>query len=102
VVKGRNRYSKEFKFKVALEAIRGEKQIAEIATEFKVHANMIGVWKRQLLERGAEVFETGRSADERQREEAGERLVNTIGHQQIEIDWLKKKLGLSHAWRDGV
>lgn len=98
----RNRYGKDFKFKVALEAVKGEKQISQIAGEFKVHPNMVSQWKRQLLEKGAEVFESGRSSEDEEREDATERLVNTIGHQQIQIDWLKKKLGLSNSWRGGV
>jgi transposase-like protein len=82
----RNRYTKEFKFKVALEAIKGEKQLAELSAEFKVHPTMISTWKRQLLEKGAEVFDAiGAKAE--------------IGHQQVKIDWMKKKLGISDRGR---
>lgn len=98
----RNRYSKDFKFRVALEAIRAEKTVSELASEYKVHANMISTWKRQLLERGSQVFDPGRSAGEQDREEAAERLVTTIGKQQIQIDWLKKKLGVSDTWSVGL
>jgi transposase-like protein len=91
----RNRYTKEFKFKVALEAIKGEKQLSELATEFKVHPNMISTWKSQLLEKGSDVFDSKNQKAEGEREAATEDLIRTIGHQQVKIDWLKKKLGLS-------
>lgn len=98
----RNRYSKDFKFKVAIEAVKAEKTLTELASEYKVHANMISTWKRQLLEHGSQVFDSGRSANEQDREEASERLVKTIGKQQIQIDWLKKKLGISDMWSGGL
>ncbi len=49
----RNHYTKEFKFKVAIAAIKGEKQLTEHAAEFKVHQTLISNWKRQLMEQGA-------------------------------------------------
>lgn len=97
----RNRYSKEFKLKVALEAIKGEKQLSELAAEYKVHATMISNWKRQLLEKGAAVFSFRAQKDEEEQQEVKEDLIRTIGHQQVQIDWLKKKLGLSDSWRGG-
>lgn len=98
----RNRYTKEFKFKVALEAIKGEKQLSELAAEYKVHAVMISNWKRQLLENGAAVFGTRAQKAEEEQQNVSEDLIRTIGHQQVQIDWLKKKLGLSDSWRGGL
>ena len=96
----RNRYTKEFKFKVAIEAVKGERQLSEIAAEFKVHSVMVSNWKRQLLEHGAEVFASGTQKIEQDHQETTEALIHTIGHQQVQIDWLKKKLGLSDTWRN--
>jgi transposase-like protein len=91
----RTRRTKEFKFKVALEAIEGEMQIAEIAAKYSVHPNQVTEWKKQLLEKGAEVFSTaGEKKDERGQLDKAERLYKTIGHQAVRIDWLKKKLGI--------
>ena len=95
----RNRYTKEFKFKVAIAAIKGEKQLSELAAEFKVHQTLISNWKRQLMEQGSGIFDSKPSKTESESEAAQEDLVKTIGHQTIQIDWLKKKLGISESWR---
>lgn len=95
----RNHYTKEFKFKVAIAAIKGEKQLSELAAEFKVHQTLISTWKKQLMEQGAGVFETKPSKTEAQADAIKEDLVKTIGHQTIQIDWLKKKLGISEPWK---
>jgi transposase-like protein len=91
----RTKRTKEFKFKVAIEAIKGELQIAEIAAKYSVHPNQVTEWKRQLLEKGAEVFASSGEKGERNQQETSERLYKTIGHQAVQIDWLKKKLGIS-------
>ena len=89
----RNHYTKEFKFKVAIAAIKGEKPLSELAAEFKVHQTLISNWKRQLMEQGAGVFDTkGQKADQ-DPVAVSEELVKTIGHQTIQIDWLKKSSG---------
>jgi len=86
----RNRYTKEFKFKVALEAIKGEKQLSELAAAYKVYAVMISNWKRQLLENGSDVFGSRAQKTEEEQQNVSEDLIRTIGHQQVQIDWLKK------------
>ena len=48
---GRKKYSKELKARIALDAIKGQKTIAELASEYGVHANQIPIWKKQLAER---------------------------------------------------
>ena len=47
---GRKKYSKELKARIALDAIKGQKTIAELASEYGVHANQISIWKKQLLD----------------------------------------------------
>ena len=88
----RSYYTKEFKFKVAIAAIKAEKQLSELAAEFKVHQTLISTWKRQLLDQGSAVFENTPKKADVQAEAVQEELVKTIGHQTIQIDWLKKKL----------
>lgn len=89
----RNRYSKEFKAKVALAAIKGQKTVNELASEYEVHVSQISTWKKQALEALPEVFGRGQEREEAQREAERDRLYQQIGKLQVEVDWLKKKTG---------
>jgi putative transposase len=53
----RKRYDKEFKAKVASEALKGEKTLQELATIYAIHPNMIALWKKQLVERAFMIYE---------------------------------------------
>lgn len=90
----RRRFSADFKAKVALEAIKGQKTVAELAGEHGVHANQITQWKKQLLESLPEVFGRRRERDAAQQAELTDRLYQQIGQLKVELDWLKKKSGL--------
>lgn len=94
MAKKRTNRSKDFKFKVALEAVKGEKQIAEIAEEYNVHPNQVSQWKKQLMENGSELFSPTTGNAEKEHEAERERLYKTVGKQQVTIDWLKKNLGI--------
>lgn len=91
----RIRRTKDFKFKVAIEAIKGSKQVSELANDFGVHPQQITEWKKDLLEHGAEIFATATERDSRRIEEERDELYRTVGHQKVQIDWLKKNLGVS-------
>lgn len=90
----RRRFSAEFKAKVALDAVRGNKTLAQLADEHEVHANQITQWKKQLLESLPAVFGRRREQDAAQQEELTSRLYQQIGQLKVELDWLKKKSGL--------
>lgn len=60
----RRNHGAEFKAKVALAAFRGDKTLAELATQFDVHPHQITEWKKQLLERAGELFDGPRRKDE--------------------------------------
>lgn len=89
----RRRHSSEFKAKVALEAVKGQKTLNELATEFGVHPVQIAQWKRQLLEASPAAFEGGgtSSRKERGQEQLIEQLYQQIGQLKVEVDWLRKK-----------
>ena len=89
----RKRYSKEFKAKVALEAIKGQKTANEIASEYEVHISQINTWKKQLLAGLPEVFGGKTKRAEAEHEVERDRLFQQIGRLQVEVDWLKKKTG---------
>ncbi len=91
----RNRYDAIFKAKVALEAINGERTIAEIASECGVHPNQITKWKKQLLEEAPEIFSQGRKQKKRKTEDLESELYKQIGQLKVELDWLKKNLNYS-------
>ena len=87
----RRRYDSAFKAKVALEAIKGERTIAEIASECGVHPNQIVKWKKQLLEEASEIFTGSRKQTKRKTEDLESELYKQIGKLKVELDWLKKK-----------
>ena len=65
-----------FRAKVALAALRGDKTLAELSTEYGVHANVIGQWKKQLLENAGELFE-GKREKRKKKESKKERKATT-------------------------
>ena len=88
----RKSYDKKFKAKVALETVRGEKTIQEIATAFSIHPNLVSLWKKQLLESADMVFEKeGKEKDDKEKEERENTLYRQIGQLQVENEFLKKK-----------
>ncbi len=89
----RKRYTKEFKAKVALEALKSQKTVNEIASEFGVHASQINGWKRLMLAGLPQVFDRGGERREAANEAERDRLYCQIGKLQVEVDWLKKKTG---------
>lgn len=89
----RRKFSKEFKAKVALEAIKGQRTVNELAKEFTVHPNQISKWKKQALGSLPEVFGNGKDAKAEQLEEERDRLYKKVGQLQVEVDFLKKNIG---------
>jgi len=90
----RRRFSSEFKAKVALEVIKGQRTLAELASEHAVHANQITSWKKQLLASLPEVFGRRRVEDAVTQAALEDRLYQEIGRLKVELDFLKKKSGL--------
>lgn len=89
----RRKFSKEFKAKVALEAIKGQRTINELAQEFRVHPNQIGLWKKQALASLPEVFGSGKDREHEQMEMERDRLYRKVGQLQVQVDFLKKNIG---------
>ena len=91
----RKQYSAQFKARVALEALKEQSTLAELASRFEVHPTLIGQWKKQLREGGPRVFADRRQQEQRERadEELQAQLYQQIGQLKVELDWLKKKVG---------
>ena len=88
------KYSSDFKVKVALDAIREQKTLNEISSEYGVHTTQITQWKKQVLDELPQIF--ARKGDERTRSEEAliASLYQEIGQLKVELDFLKKKSGL--------
>jgi transposase len=87
----RKQHSAPFKAQVALAAYKGEKTVAELASQYDIHATLIHGWKKQLLAGAAEIFGGKAKADEKEAETLQAQLFEQIGRLQMELDWAKKK-----------
>ncbi|MDY6972888.1 MAG: hypothetical protein SV775_11220 [Thermodesulfobacteriota bacterium] len=81
-----------FKAKVALEALKGEKSLAQLSSEFGVHANQISQWRKQLPKELPNLFSDRRKKQDRDQEDLISELYRQIGQLKVELDWLKKKV----------
>lgn len=91
----RKQHSAEFKARVALEAVRGEHTVAELAARYEVHPTMIHTWKRELVEHAGELFKRGREREHKDRDAEMAELYRQIGQLKVERDFLAKVPGLS-------
>jgi putative transposase len=87
----RKNYSSAFKAKVALEAVKKEKTIAQLSSEYGVHANQINQWRKRLLEELPDIFSKKRQKKEKDNEDLQDELYRQIGQLKVELDWFKKK-----------
>lgn len=90
----RKSYSAAFKSRVALDAVKGEKALSELASQHQVYPNQIRSWKQALVTGLPDIFSDKRRRRERDTEEEKARLYEQIGRLKVEVDWLKKKSGL--------
>ena len=90
----RKNFSAEFKGKVALEAIKDQKTVNEIASENGIFPNQVIKWKKELVDRISELYSENKSKEIKQNEELVPNLYQQIGQLKVEVDWLKKKSGI--------
>jgi transposase len=86
----RRRFSSEFKAKVALEAIKGHETVAELATRHALHPTQIAAWKREAVEKLAQVFDEKNVARDQNRDAELTKLHAKIGQLVVERDFLSK------------
>jgi transposase len=89
----KKQYSPQFKAKVALEAVRGEKTVPELAAQYEIHPTVINKWKRKLLEEAEQVFSEESSS---QKDKVGtqaqlDELYRQIGQLKVEKDFLANR-----------
>jgi len=92
----RKQYDSQFKATVALEVVKNQKTIAQIASEYSVHPNQVGKWKKQLLQELPKVFSNRQTSSDKANEKLIDELYRQIGQLKVELDWLKKKSALLH------
>jgi putative transposase len=90
----RKQHTGAFKSQVAIAAIRGEKTISELSSEYGVHPTVINRWKKQALESLPQTMLNRADAAGAEQAELISRLYQEIGQLKVELDWLKKKSGL--------
>ncbi len=87
----RKQYEAAFKAKVAIAALKGDKTIAQLSSEYGVHPNQIFRWRQELLDRLPEIFSDRKPRAEQNHEQIEAELYRQIGQLKVELDWLKKK-----------
>jgi len=92
--KSRRKFSADFKAKVVIESLKEKNTIESLARKYELHPNQITIWKKEFLDKAANIFgsEEDRSVDKKEQEALLDKLYNQIGKQNVEIEWLKKKL----------
>ena len=92
----RRQHSGEFKAKVVLEALRGERTINESAGEYGVHPLQMTQWKKVALEALPQLLASRRGTRPKEEEALKAAHYQQIGQLKVELEWLKKKVGLGH------
>lgn len=90
----RRQHPPAFKAKVAIEAIKEDKTVSELSSQFSVHPTQIKKWKDKLESEAQTLFNSHQVDRERDREEENSKLYEQIGKLQVQNQWLKKKLGI--------
>ena len=90
----RKQHKPEFKARVALEALKGEQTVSELASRFGVHPTMIHQWKKALLDGASDLFQRGRATSDPEADAARIKDLHAkIGELTVERDFLADGLG---------
>jgi transposase len=91
MAQSRKKYSSDFKAKVALEAIKGENTIAELASRFELHPVQISQWKKALLDGVPSLFAGKQIKEDKKEADLIDNLYRQIGQLTVERDFLSRK-----------
>lgn len=90
--KQRRHFTAEFKARVAFDAIRGDRSIAQLAAHHKVHPNQIAQWRKQLQLDAPKLFARGAGSQSDEQQALIDSLYRQIGQMSVELEWLKKRV----------
>ncbi len=90
-MQARHGYDSSFKAKIALEAIKAERTLAELSSQYGVHVNQITRWRKQVLEELPGIFSKKKQAADIEASRKEEELLKQIGQLSVELEWMKKK-----------
>jgi len=88
------KHTPEFKGKIAVEALKGQRTLNEIASTHGLHPVLVGQWKKQLVDEARAAFGVSNGKHESAKQQELERAYQEVGRLKMELDWLKKKSGL--------
>ena len=91
----RKQHSPECKTRVVLEALSGRFTLTELASKYEVHPVQIIKWKKKFVAEAPQIFSDKRRKDTDDKDELIEELYKKVGRGQMEVEWLKKKVGIS-------
>lgn len=91
----KKRHSSAFKMKVALEAIKGAESISALCSRYSIHPTQINRWKDKAIDSMKTGFENKSASKEKQKDELIDELYKQIGQSKVEMDWLKKNMGIT-------
>lgn len=91
----RKQHSAEFKTRVVLDALSGKFTLSELGSKYEIHPVQILKWKKKFIEEAPQIFSDKRKKETDDKEELIEELYKKVGRGQMEVEWLKKKVGLS-------
>ena len=91
-MKSRRKFTPEFKARVALDAIKEQESLKELGIRYQIHPNLIAKWKKEFLQKASTVFKSGSNPKDSGDEVEKQKLYEVIGHQKVQIDFLKKAL----------
>jgi transposase len=93
MTESRRKHNPTFKAKVAMEALKGEETVAQLASRFEVHPSQIHKWKREMVDGAAGIFGGDRDQKKKDNEALVAKLYQQIGQLKVEKDFLESRLG---------
>lgn len=91
----RRKHSAEFKTRVVLDALSGKFTINELAAKYELHPVQITKWKQTFVKQAPQIFGNELQKKDEDKDKLIEELYKKVGRGQMEVEWLKKKVGLS-------